>query len=241
VINPVGGLGDTGAGLFGLIGVLAALRHRDRTGEGQAIDISMLDAMLSICDVTVNYWSMGVRRDAEDEIRIPTIVDGFVSADGWFMMQISRRHQLDRLADLLGLPQWKTDSRFDTPRGWRDHLEDTIRPAVEAWASTRGKLEAARTLADAGIAAAPCNLPDDVVRDPHVKQHRMLVEIPRGDGIEQPVLVAGNPVKMSRLRDEPTVLFPALGEHTQEVLTQLLHLEPTAIDRLLNDGVIATA
>jgi crotonobetainyl-CoA:carnitine CoA-transferase CaiB-like acyl-CoA transferase len=239
VINPMGGLGDTGTGLFGLIGILAALRHRDRTGEGQFVDVSMYDAMVSMCDVAVNYWSMGVRRDADDGFRSPGVVDGFQASDGWFMMQISRRHQLERLADVLDEPGWKDDDRLGTAWGWRDHLEDVIRPAVEAWAAHRTKLEAARTLAESGIAAAPCNRAEDVVGDPHLEQRRMLLEIPRTDGVEQPVLVAGNPVKMSRVRDEPSCAFPRLGADTDEVLRTVLGLGDEAIGDLRQEGVIA--
>ena len=61
VAAPVGALGDIGSALFGVIGVLAALRHRDRTGEGQYVDIAMFDAMVAMTDVVTNFWSMGVR------------------------------------------------------------------------------------------------------------------------------------------------------------------------------------
>jgi crotonobetainyl-CoA:carnitine CoA-transferase CaiB-like acyl-CoA transferase len=67
----------------------------------------------------------------------------------------------------------------------------------------------------------------------------MLVEIPRSDGIDQSVLVAGNPVKMSRLRDEPSCTFPRLGENTDEVLGRVLGLTDDAIGDLHRDGIIA--
>jgi crotonobetainyl-CoA:carnitine CoA-transferase CaiB-like acyl-CoA transferase len=238
VVNPVGGLGDTGTGLFGVIGVLAALRHRDRSGVGQFVDVSMFDALLSICDVVTNYWSMGVRREPDSELRNPAILDSFRAADGWLMLQVSRRHQFERFADLLGRPEWKDDDRLATAWGWADHFEDIIRPAVEAWTSGRTKLEAARTLAESGIAAAPCNSADDVVDDPHVRAHRMLVEIPRYDEVDQPVLVAGNPVKMSLLPDEPAGRLPRLGEHTGQILGDLLGLDRGALDELGRQGIV---
>jgi crotonobetainyl-CoA:carnitine CoA-transferase CaiB-like acyl-CoA transferase len=238
IVNPVGGLGDTGTGLFAVVGLLAALRHRDRTGEGQFVDVSMFDAMLSICDIVTNFWSMGVRRDPEAELRNPVILDSFRAADGWLMLQVSRRHQFDRFADLLGRPEWKDDQRLSTAWGWADHFEDIIRPAVEVWASGRTKLAAARTLAESGIPAAPCNSPGDVVGDPHVRAHRMLVEIPRYDEVEQPVLVAGNPVKMSLMPDEPAGHLPRLGEHTTQVLGDLLGLDVAALGELRRQGIV---
>ena len=67
--HPVGALGDIGSALFGVIGVLAALRHRDRTGEGQHVDVAMLDAMVAMTDIVTNFWSMGIRGPVEDQSR----------------------------------------------------------------------------------------------------------------------------------------------------------------------------
>ena len=62
VVAPVGALGDIGSGLYAVIGVLAALRHRDATGEGQHVDIAMLDAMVAMTDIVTNFWSLGPAR-----------------------------------------------------------------------------------------------------------------------------------------------------------------------------------
>jgi crotonobetainyl-CoA:carnitine CoA-transferase CaiB-like acyl-CoA transferase len=238
VVNPVGGLGDTGTGLYAVIGVLAALRHRDRTGQGQFVDVSMYDAMLAMCDIVTNFWSLGLRREPDRDLPNPVILDSFRARDGWLMLQVSRRHQFDRFADLLGRPEWKDDERLATPWGWAEHLEDIVRPAVEAWAGGLGKAEAARQLAEAGIAAAPCNTADDVVADPHVRAHHMLVEIPRFDDVAQPVLGAGNPVKLSAMPDQPSGRVPRLGEDTSAVLGELLGMDETAIKELRSAGVI---
>ena len=235
---PVGALGDISAALFATIGVLAALRQRDLTGKSQYIDIAMLDSVVAMTDIVTNFWSMGIRRDPDRDLRNPVILDSFRASDGWLMLQVSRRHQFERFADLLGRPDWKDDARLATPWGWADHAEDLIRPAVEQWAAGLTKLEAASQLAAAGIAAAPCNGPDDVVRDPHVRDHHMLVEIPRFDGVEQPVLGAGNPVKLSAMPDQPNGHVPRLGEDTDAVLDELLGLDEGEITRLREAGVV---
>jgi crotonobetainyl-CoA:carnitine CoA-transferase CaiB-like acyl-CoA transferase len=239
VIAPVGGLGDTGTGMFGIIGVLAALRHRDATGLGQHVDVSMFDAMVSLCDLAVNYWSLGQRREPDEELRLPMILDSFRSADGWFMVQVGREYQFERLANLVGHPEWATDPRFATRQGWRDNLEGVIRPAVEQWASDKTKQEAAGMLAGSGLAAAPCNAAEDVVHDPHVARRHMLVELERTDGVDQPVLVAGNPIKMSRVAEGPETDVPLMGEHTSDVLRDVLGLDQAAIDALVEAGVVA--
>jgi crotonobetainyl-CoA:carnitine CoA-transferase CaiB-like acyl-CoA transferase len=239
IINPVGGLGDTGTGMFGVIGVLAALRHRDATGLGQHVDVSMYDAMVAMCDLAVNYWSMGQFREPDQEFDLPLILDSFLSARGWFIVQVGREHQFERLANLVGHPEWAGDERFATRQGWRDHVEPVIRPAVEAWAADKTNLEAARILAESGIAAAPCSSAPDVAADPHVALHNMLVELERTDGVEQPVLVAGNPIKMSKVAEGPERFVPMMGEHTDSVLNSVLGLDDQAIDELIAAGVVS--
>ena len=202
---PAGALGDIGTSMFGVIGVLAALRHRDRTGEGQYVDVSMFDAMVSMTDLVTNFWSMGVRPEGPGPL---LIMDGFRASDGWFVMQVGREHQFERLAHLIGHPDWLDDPRCATRQGWREHLDDVSRPAVEEGASTKKKLDACHELSAAGVAAGPSNTPADVIADPHVAARNMLVEMPRTDGVEEPVLIPGNPVKLSKMADGPDTRVP---------------------------------
>jgi len=241
VITPVGGLGDTATGLYGLIGVLAALRHRDRTGEGQLVDVAMFDSMIAMCDVVANFWSLGMRRVPDTPARVPYILAGFRAADGWFMIQVVREHQFERLARAIGRDDWLTDERFATRWGWSEHLETEIRPAIERWAARRTKGKAAAALAELGIAAAPCNDAEDLVNDPHVAQRHMLLEIPRVDGVDQPVLVSGNPIKLSGTREPEGLTLPAMGEHTTAILGDDLGLDPDEIAALVDEGVVHQA
>jgi crotonobetainyl-CoA:carnitine CoA-transferase CaiB-like acyl-CoA transferase len=232
VVSPVGGMGDITSGMFAALGILTALRHRDRTGEGQHVDVAMFDAMVSMADVVPSLWSLGARD------RIPgAILTTFEAADGPVVIQVSREHQFERLATLIGRPEWLDDARFATRQGWVDHLESDIRPAIEEWLATRPKLDAARELAAAGIPSGPCNDPDDVLADPHLAQRRMLVELEAADGATY--VVPGNPVKLSKvpeLEDEPS---PSLGAHTDEVLAELAGATADELARLRADGVIA--
>ncbi len=240
IINPLGGIGDTGTALYALIGLLAALRHRERIGEGQFVDISMYDAMLSLCDLSYNYWSLGLVRDPEQPVRLPLILDSFRASDGWVVLQVGRPHQFERLAGILGHPEWVGDRRFDDG-GWVGQFEPTVRPALEEWAAGRTMLESARALAEAGLAAAPCYAGSQVAADEHVRLRRMVVEVSRTDGVDQPVLVAGNPVKMTKVAEGPDRPMPMLGEHNREVLAEWLELDAGQIDRLGADGVLGEA
>jgi crotonobetainyl-CoA:carnitine CoA-transferase CaiB-like acyl-CoA transferase len=182
---------------------------------------------------------MGQYREPDQEFDLPLILDSFPSARGWFIAQVVREHQFERLANLVGHPEWIGDDRFATRQGWRDHFETSIRPAVEAWAADKTNLEAARAFAESGIAAAPCSSAADVAADPHVALRNMLVEVERTDGVEQPVLVAGNPIKMSKVAEGPEQFVPLMGEHTDSVLNSVLGLDDEAIDELIAAGVVS--
>ena len=236
--NPVGALGDISSALFAAIGVLAALRHRDHTGLGQRVDIAMLDATVAMTDIVMNFASMGIER-------MPgvnnAILDSFRAADGWFVMQLVRDHQFERLAKVVGHPEWVDDPRFATRAGWVEHLETVIRPGVEGWASTRTKVAASQELTAAGVAAGPCLEANDVITDPHLAGRDMVVEMPRTDGVDAPVLVPGSPVKLSRVSEGPESRVPWVGEHTAEVLRAELGLTDEDLAQLAAEGVIACA
>jgi formyl-CoA transferase len=236
VTIPVGALGDISTGLFAVIGILAALRHRDRTGEGQYVDIAMLDATIAMTDVVTNFWSLGVRPEPDKALQV--ICEGFRCSDGYVVAQVVREPQFAKLAELVGHPEWNEDPRFATRAGWGPNFETVIRPAVDAWASARTKLEAASELMAAGIAAGPSNRAPDVIADPHVARRHMLVEMERTDGGPEPVLIPGNPVKLSKMTEGPETRVPFLGEHTAAVLAAELGYDDDRIAALRADGVL---
>jgi crotonobetainyl-CoA:carnitine CoA-transferase CaiB-like acyl-CoA transferase len=235
-ISPVGALGDIGTALFGVIGVLAALRHRDATGLGQYVDIAMFDAMVSFADVVVNYWSMGERPERGRGLSM--ILDGFEAGTGWFMIQIGREHEFARLAELIGKPDWVKDPRLATRPQWRENIA-IIREGVREWAATMTNIEACQALAAAGVAAGPCLSAQQVIDDPHVAARNMLVEMPRADGVAEPVISPGNPIKMTAVAEGPETRVPWLGEHTDAVLRDELALSDAELAELRAGGVIA--
>ena len=233
--SPMGGLGDIVTALFAVIGTQAALRQRDRTGRGQRVDVAMLDALVAVLDVVPNFWSMGMPMGTP----WPGILHGFRAANGWFMLQVLRSHQWPDLARAIGRPEWADDPRFATPQGWLDHLDSDIRPALESWASTMSKREACDALNAAGLVAGPVANDEEVVADPHLAGRHMLVEHPRPDGVAQPVLIPGLPVKFAEVAEGPESRVPWLGEHTDDVLGDELGLGAPELAELRKGGVIA--
>jgi formyl-CoA transferase len=232
-VSPAGALGDIGSSLFAAIGLLAALRQRDRTGKGQHVDVAMFDAMVAMADIVPHFWSMGVR----GKRRTPGIFDGFKAKDGYFVVQAVRDHQLQQFARAVGHSEWIEDERFKAREGWREHMDSVVRPAVEAWAADKTKLEAATALADQGIAAGPCFTTEDLVKDPHVASHDMLLRIQRPDS-DEPMLVVGNPIKMSGTPERPARRWPTLGEHTDKVLRTELGLSDDDLKSLREKKVV---
>jgi formyl-CoA transferase len=234
-IGVAGALGDIGAALFAAIGTLAALQGRARSGRGRRVDVAMLDAVLSIMDMVPFNASLGIENSLE---AWPGICAAFRARDGLFVVQVGREHQFERLAHAVGHPEWLADPRFARRESWRDHREDVIRPALEAWAMQKTRLEAARLLAEQGIVAGPCYDAADLARDPHVASHRMVIAVPRPDG-QGEVHVAGNPILLSGSAPREGLRWPALGAHTDRVLAADLGLDAAELARLRGAGAIA--
>jgi formyl-CoA transferase len=231
-----GALGDNASALFSVIGILSALRQRDRTGQGQQVDVSMYDSMIAMADMVPQLWSLGAPANWAAAGHT-AIVAGFAAKDGYFVVAVFREHHFERLARTIGHPEWIDDERFATREGWAREIEPTLRPAIEAWATDKTKLEAARLLCEQGIAAGPSNRAEDLWADPHVQSHDMLIEVPLPDA-ERPMLVHGNPIKLSQVAEGPVRSFPRLGEHTDEVLRESLELSEQALADLRRRGVI---
>jgi len=187
-------------------------------------------------DIVTNFASLGLPRQPYPP---PYILDTFKASDGWFVMQLVREHQFVRLAETVGHPEWVDDPRLAERRGWGAHLEDVIRPGIEDWAAGRTKLAAAQELMAAGVAAGPCLEAREVLADPHLAARNMLVAMERTDGVDEPVLIPGNPVKLSNVPEDGEGRVPWVGEHTCEVLRTELGLDEAQLAELAETGIIS--
>ena len=161
----------------------------------------MFDTAVAMTDIVMNLASLGQPKQPFPK---HFILDTFRAADGWFVMQLVREHQFAPLA--RGDRPSGVDRRSPASppaRAGAQHLEDIIRPGVEAWAPTARMVEASKELTAAGVAAGPCFHSADVITDPHLDRRNMIVEMARVDGVEEPVLIPGNPVKLSKMAEGP--------------------------------------
>jgi crotonobetainyl-CoA:carnitine CoA-transferase CaiB-like acyl-CoA transferase len=231
-----GALGDNAAALFSVIGILAALHHREQTGEGQMVDIALYDSMIAMTDMVPFLASM----DAPAEWATSGsqgVNDAFRAQDGYFVVTVLRWHHFERLAHFLGHPEWLADSAFAGLPGMARQTNGPLRKAIESWAADKTKVEAAQALAAMGIAAGASQTAADLETDPHVSTRNMLIEIDRSDG-PKPIQLVGNPVKFSGAPEGPIGPFPMLGQHTAEVLQTELGLSDADVEALAADGTI---
>ena len=228
---------DLFAGLYGCIGVLAALRHAEATGIGQHIDIGMLDTHLAwLANQAMNYLSTG-----ENPARLgndhPNIVpyQVFATADGHIMLSIGNDPTFAKFCRAFGIEHLLADERFATNAARvknRQVVTDTLAPVM-----------AGRTTADwisqleaQSIGCGPINRLSDVFADPHVAARDMVLELAHASA--GPVKLVANPVKLSATPPDYPNPPPTLGQHTDAVLQQLLGLDDAARAKLRDAGVI---
>jgi crotonobetainyl-CoA:carnitine CoA-transferase CaiB-like acyl-CoA transferase len=228
---------DLFAGLYGCIGVLAALRHRDLTGEGQQIDISMLDAHVAwLANQGMNYLATG-----ENPVRLgnqhPNIApyQVFPTADGHIVLSVGNDPTFKRFCEAFGLTQMLEDPRFVTNAarvGNRQLVTDTLTPVMQQH-PTHWWIERLEALK---IGCGPINKLSEVFADPQVVARNMVLEMAHSSG--QTVKVVANPVKLSETPTDYRIAPPLLGEHTDAVLADRLGLDAAALAALREKNVI---
>ena len=175
----------------------------------------MLDAMLAMTDVVTNFWSLGVRPEPGKGLQV--ICEGFRASDGYVVVQIVREHQFAKLADLVGHPEWNDDPALRDPRRLGAEPRDGDPPRGrgvgvaphQARGGARAHRRRHRRRAEQPAA--------DLIADPHVATRNMLVEMPPTPTAgADPVLIPGNPVKLSKVAEGPETRVPWVGEHTDD-------------------------
>jgi crotonobetainyl-CoA:carnitine CoA-transferase CaiB-like acyl-CoA transferase len=227
---------DVFAGLYGCIGVLAALRHAEATGQGQQVDIGMLDTHAAwLANQAMNYLATD-----QDPPRLsndhPNIVpyQVFATADGHMVLSIGNDPTFRRFCEGFEIGHLMDDPRFATNAarvGNRALVTDTLAPVLAAH-PTAWWLERLEALK---IGCGPINKLSQVFADPHVQARGVVVEMQHAKG---PVKVVANPVRLSETPADYRIAPPSLGEHTDEVLGGRLGLDASVLAGLRERGVI---
>lgn len=229
-------LTDILTGLYAAVGILAALHHRERTGEGQHIDLALLDVQVAcLANQALNYLVSGVAPKRMGNAH-PNIVpyQDFPTADGDMILAIGNDAQFARFCGIAGHPEWAHDARFATNAARVEHRAEliplirqaTVMKTTDAWIAA---LEAANV---------PCGPINDLARvfaDPQVRHRGMALRLPQSGGVDVPQVA--NPLKLSTTPVDYRRAPPALGADTDAILAELGY-DSERITRLRATGVI---
>lgn len=218
-IRPAEWHGDLDPGLWGVIATLGAIRHRDRTGEGQLIDVSQLDCMIAQTGVSVTRYTMTgeLPHQVSQKYMGLSTFGMFQASDGWVYIA-SDPYMMPRLLKGMGVEKLETTEE------------------LKEWVAGRKVNDIVEDLSSADVPVAPVYQIDQMLEDPHVKERGIIqaVEHPTAGTVRSP----GFPVKMSGSPTPIRLPAPQIGQHNEEVLTKLLGYTKEQVDDLRKAGVI---
>jgi formyl-CoA transferase len=217
------GIADVMCGMYATIGILTALRHRDKTGEGQHVELALIDASMAwLVNEGLNYLTSGELPDRRGNAH-PNIVpyDAFEVADGHFLLAVGNDAQFARFSDVIGLPELAADAAFTTNLGRienREALMDHIKPALQKWA----KADILEALRKVKVPAGPINDIGEALTSEQA-QARGTVREMKANGVKGgQVRLLGNPLKFSKTPVKYRRPPPRFGQDTDEVLATWL-------------------
>jgi CoA:oxalate CoA-transferase len=230
-------VGDIIAGHQAVIGILAALRHREKTGHGQHYDGSLVDGLFAVLEnAVIRYTATGEVPEPLGS-RHPSIIpfQGFRTKDSWIIIAIGNDLLWAKFCRLINLPDLVEDPRFRTNPLRTQNVKELI-PLLEVEFQKKTTKEWVALLEAADLPHSPINNIREICEDPHIRYRRMLVEM------EQPgvgkVRMAGSPIHLSETPGEVYAPAPLLGEHSEEILRNVLGYPQEEIDQLKREGVI---
>ncbi|MDO5040468.1 MAG: CoA transferase [Peptoniphilus sp.] len=231
-------LGDISAGLYAVLGIMVALFHREKTGEGQMVDIAMMDSVFSFIETNIVRHTIGgidpVRVGARHPLSAP--FDIYRCKDGeYVIIAIASNIHFKVLCDLMGRPELPEDPKFD--EDWNRSDNDVeLKEIIEDFLSDYTLDEAIDMFQKNHIPCGPIFDIKKACQDESILSREMLVDI------EQPkagkLRITGNPVKLSETPPDPKHPAPLLGQHTEEILKAELGYTDEQIAKLKEDKVI---
>jgi formyl-CoA transferase len=226
-------IADQLGGLHGVMGAMAALRHRDRTGEGQHVDVALLDSLTQHGLLTLAAMGITPQRNG-NEFGFAVPANVFPCRDGSVYIAILLDAHWKVLARTIGHAELAEDPGF-AALAERSANRDACNALVAGWTAERNRAEVAEILNRAGIPVGPVNSYGDAARDPHVleRDSLQLTQIEDGSAVPLP----GPVVKFSRTPTRVRTCAPALGQHNDEILTEIGVDAPTRV-RLKNARLI---
>ncbi|KVD36594.1 CoA-transferase [Burkholderia sp. MSMB1078WGS] len=224
-------IADLATGLYSTIAVLAALAHRDRTGEGQYIDMALLDVQVALlANMNTNFLASG-KPPVRWGNAHPNIVpyQTFQTRDGWIIVAVGNDGQFRKFVEAGGRPELADDERFATNPSRVRH-RDTLVPILAEMVKARDKADWIGALEAAGVPCGPINDLDEVFDNEQVVARGMQVSLPHPCGAD--VKLVRNPIRMSATPPDARTAPPLLGAQTDDVLRDMLGYDDARIAAL---------
>ncbi len=224
-------IADLATGLYSTIAVLAALAHRDRTGEGQYIDMALLDVQVALlANMNTNFLASG-KPPVRWGNAHPNIVpyQTFQTRDGWIIVAVGNDGQFRKFVEAGGRPELADDERFATNPSRVRH-RDTLVPILAEMVKARDKADWIGALEAAGVPCGPINDLDEVFDNEQVVARGMQVSLPHPCGADAKLV--RNPIRMSATPPEARTAPPLLGAQTDDVLRDMLGYDDAKIATL---------
>ncbi|HCE39064.1 Acetyl-CoA:oxalate CoA-transferase [Alcanivorax sp. ALC70] len=231
-------LTDITTGLYATIAVLAALSHRDRTGEGQHLDMALFDVQMAcLANQAMNYLTTGQspRRFGNAHPNIVPYQD-FPTADGDVILTVGNDDQFARFCEVAGHPEWAEDPRFATNRSRVEHREVLV-PLLRQTTVMKTTAEWLAALEAVGVPCGPVNNLEQAFADPQAQARGLRREMDHPTAGSVPTVAS--PLRLSATPAEYRLPPPLLGEHTRAVLGDMLGLDEAALETLFAEGVVA--
>ncbi len=233
------GLGDIAMSVQAVIGALAALEHRDRTGKGQFVDVSQIEcSAASMGEPLLDYQLTGHVAGAQGNAHSSYFPHGLYATAGedrWLALAVRDEHEWSSLAALVGKPQWADDAELRTAAGRRARIAE-IDACVAAWAAGLDRDDAAERLVAAGVPASPLLELEERNEHPHWVARGLTV--PHDYEGFDPCTIYATPWHLTASPPQVVRPTPTLGEHNDYVYRDLLGLDAATIARLQEEGVL---
>jgi crotonobetainyl-CoA:carnitine CoA-transferase CaiB-like acyl-CoA transferase len=236
------GIADVVCGLYAAAGILAALRHRDATGEGQRVEVSLYDSQIAwLINAATNHLVSG-REPARLGNRHPNIApyQTYAARDGHLVVAVGNDRQFQRFCKVIGRPELADDARFSTNPARVSHvdaLEREVAPAIAA----AGVADWVERLTAAGVPAGPVASVAEALADPHTRARDMVIEMPSPVEGAAPLRLLGNPLRLERSPVSYDRSPPRLGADTEAVLQGVLGYDEARIARARASGGLGGA
>lgn len=222
--------------LHGTIGVLAALRERELSGEGQSIDVCLADTGFSLTEIPIVHYLGSSVIPSRQGSRVPgSLSNVYRTKDGWAYIIVASDSIWQRLCGILGKPEWLKDPRFAS-RAMRGRNAPVVEEELGEFFAQRTTEDAVNLLSEAGIPCSPVNDVPQAAKSPQIWERELLVEVP--DPLAGTMLVSGKFIKLSRSKDV-VGSAPLPGEHTDEVLKDILKYTPAQVKKLREQKGVA--